>query len=251
MPTPPKPTAATAGLTAWSFSRLNDWRKCAKYAYFKHVLRMKEPGSEALDRGSRIGELAEKFASPKGKRMKTPAELATFEIEFRDLQKRQVRSEEEWAFTKEWKPTGWFDKDAWARCKVDAFHIETRGLPTKTMPPKFQVKPPPQRIVGVVIDYKTGKINPTHLEQVTLYALAAFLMFPEIEAVEVQLWYLDHGVLHPDPLRTFERADVPKLKKEWDGNVSPMLRDRRFVEKPGKGCTWCHFSKGKGGPCKY
>lgn len=239
MPTPPKPTAATAGITAWSFSRLNDWRKCAKYAYFKHVLRMKEPGSEALDRGSRIGELAEKFASPAGKRMKTPGELQTFEVEFRDLQKRKVHSEEEWAFTKEWAPTGWFDKDAWARCKVDAFHIEARG------------KGKDARVTGVVIDYKTGKINPVHLEQVTLYALAAFLKFPELQDVEVQLWYLDHGVLHPEPLRLFSRNDVPALKKEWDGNVGPMLRDRRFVEKPSKACTWCHFSKGKGGPCKY
>lgn len=238
MPTPPKPSATLKGITAWSFSRWNDWKKCPRYAYFKHVLRMKEPGSEALDRGSRIGELAEKFARPAGKRMKTPPELQTFEVEFRDLQGRKVRSEEEWAFTKEWKPTGWFDADAWARCKVDAFHIESRAG-----------KGAAKNTVGVVIDYKTGKVNPTHLDQLSLYALSAFLMFPELDAVEVQLWYLDHGVLAPEPLKVYSRAEVPKLKKEWEDNVAPMLRDRRFVEKPSKACTWCHFSKGKGGPC--
>ena len=244
MPTPPKPSAAVKAITAWSFSRWNDWKKCPRYAYFKHVLRMKEPGSVALDRGSRIGELAEKFASATGKRMKTPSELQTFEVEFRSLQKRKVMSEGEWAFNRQWEPTGWFDKDAWVRGKVDAFHIESR---------KVVVLPAAKKelVVGVVIDYKTGKLNPTHLDQLSLYALCAFCKYPELDAVEVQLWYLDHGVLLPDPLKLYSRDEVPTLKKEWEAGTRAMLADRRFVEKPGKACGWCHYSKGKDGPCKF
>lgn len=234
MPTPPKPTAATQRLTAWSFSRWNDYRKCAKYAFFKHVLRMKEPGNDAMTRGGEIGTLAEEFAKA-NPRKKCPPELQTFEQEFRELQKIHkktgVRSEEEWAFTQFWAPTGWFDKDAWCRVKVDCFYAVNRK--------------------GMVIDYKTGKVNENHLEQLSLYALAALVMVDDIDEVEVQLWYTDQGIQKPDSPQVYTRADLPALKKEWAANTKPMLSDGRFAEKPGKACTWCHFSKGKGGPCKY
>lgn len=233
MPTPPKPAAAgTQKITAWSFSRWNDYKKCAKYAYYKHVLRMKEPGNSAMDRGAAIGELAEKFAKA-SKRAKCPTELKTFEQEFRALQCRVVMSEEEWAFTPKWTRTGWFDKDAWCRVKVDCAYYDEVA----------------KRLV--VIDYKTGKLNDTHLDQLSLYALAGFIIEEQAAEVEVQLWYLDHGVQKPDEPKVYVRADVPKLKKEWEKNTKPMLSDGRFPEKPGKACGWCHFSKGKGGPCKY
>ena len=234
MPTPPKKTVQR--MTAWSFSRFNDWKRCAKLAYFKHVLRMQEPGNAAMERGGAIGELAEKFAAPGGKRMKTPPELQTFEVEFRDLQKRKVLSEEEWAYTSAWEPTGWFDKDAWCRVKVDAYHVmqhKTHGL------------------LGTVIDYKTGKVRDYHLEQLSLYALAALLRYPELKAVEVQLWYLDQGVQLPEAPKVYPASDLPKLKAEWEKATAPMLRDTRFQEKPSKACTWCHFRKANGGPCKY
>lgn len=231
MPTPPKPTAATQRLTAWSFSRWNDYRKCAKYAFFKHVLRMKEPGNDAMERGGKIGDAAEAFATA-STRKKCPPELQTFEQEFRVLQKiKGVRSEEEWAFTQFWAPTGWFDKDAWCRVKVDCFYV-VGGI-------------------GKVIDYKTGKVNEAHLEQLSLYALAAMLQEDALEEVTVELWYLDHGVLKPDEPKKYTRADIPALKKEWAANTKPMLSDGKFAEKPSKACSWCHFSKNKGGPCKY
>lgn len=234
MPTPPKPSAASpAGrITAWSFSRWNDYRKCARFAYFKHVLRLKEPGNAAMDRGAAIGELAEKFAKAK-KRAKCPTELQTFEQEFRDLQCRVVMSEEEWAFTSKWAKTGWFDKDAWCRVKVDCAYVDEK------------------RNILVVIDYKTGKINETHLEQLSLYALAGMIVEPTVVGVEVQLWYLDHGVQKPDAPKIYPRSELAKLKKEWEKNTKTMLSDGRFPEKPGKACTWCHFSQAKGGPCKY
>ena len=237
MPRPPAKTATPAAaqrITAWSFSRLNDYRKCPKFAFFKHVQRLKEPGNAAMERGGKIGEMAEKFAVAKAKAV-CPPELATFEEEFRVLQKHKVMSEEEWAFTAEWVPTGWFDKDAWCRVKVDAFHMFKEEL----------------TVCGKVIDYKTGKLNPTHLDQLSLYALCAFCKYPELDAVEVQLWYLDHGVLLPDPLKLYSRDEVPTLKKEWEAGTRAMLADRRFVEKPGKACGWCHYSKGKDGPCKF
>jgi RecB family exonuclease len=239
LPTPPKKTAASQAaqkITAWSFSRLNDYRKCPRFAYFKHVQRLKEPGNEAMERGGAIGEMAERFAQAKGAKARAcPPELATFEEEFRALQRHKVLSEQDWAFTSGWEPTGWFDRDAWCRVKVDAFYMFKEA----------------QEVCGKVIDYKTGKVREAHEEQIDLYALAAMLKFPEVVRLFVELWYLDQGVMVPAEPRVYTRADIPALKKSWEKATAPMLRDTRFPEKTSKACTWCHYRKSNAGPCKY
>lgn len=236
MPTTPKKAASSlpTKITAWSFSRVNDYRKCPKYAFYKHVRRLAEPGSPALDRGSAIHEKAQVF-SQKSARAKCPPELETFEQEFRVLQKNKttLAVEQQWCFNKNWGEAGWFDSDAWCRIIVDACYIRKEDN------------------VLVVIDYKTGKINEAHLEQLSLYALGGLIRNPELAGVEVQLWYVDHGVQKPDEVKVYTQADLKSLKAMWEKNVKPMLADGTFREKPGKACTWCHYSKGKGGPCKF
>lgn len=234
MPVAPKAAAGPTKITAWSFSRLNDYRKCPKLAFYKHVKKLKEPGSPAMTRGSDIHEQGQVFAN-KNARTKCPPELATFEQEFRVLQKNKLTLivEQQWCFTKDWTPTGWFDPDAWCRQIVDAGYIRKEDN------------------VLVIIDYKTGKLNEAHLQQLDLYALAGLLMYPDVAGVEVQLWYLDQGVQWPEKTTIYTAKDIPALKKKWNAEVKPMLADGTFRERPGKACTWCHFSKGKGGPCKY
>lgn len=235
MPVAPKARAAQPMVfTAWSFSRLNDYRKCAKFAFYKHLQKLKEPGSPALERGSAVHEEAQVFAQ-KTARVKCPESLETFEAEFRVLQKNRATlvTEQQWCFTKEWKPTGWFDADAWCRIIVDAAYVRKEDN------------------VLVVIDYKTGKLNDQHLEQLDLYALAGLLQYPDVAAVEVQLWYVDHGVQRPDSPKLYTMKDALTLQKKWSGAVRGMFADKVFREKPGKACTWCHYSKGKGGPCRY
>lgn len=237
MPVAPKAKpAATLVFTAWSFSRLNDYRQCAKKAFYKHLMKLKEPGSPALERGSAVHEEAQVFAQ-KTARVKCPESLETFEAEFRVLQKNRATlvTEQQWCFTKDWKLTGWFDADAWCRIIVDAAYVKTDG----------------KRKTLVVIDYKTGKLNDQHLEQLDLYALAGLLQYPDVDDVEVQLWYVDHGVQRPDSPKLYTLKDLLTLKKKWSGAVRGMFADKVFREKPGKSCTWCHFSKGKGGPCRY
>lgn len=239
MPTPVKTVVAQA-ITAWSFSRYNDYKKCPAYAMYKHVRRIQEPGSAALDRGSEIHAIAQKFSKMNG-RTKTPAELKTFEQEFRALQKRKVLTEEQWAFDAKWRPTNWFDdrgtpEDKKCRCRVvvDCCYLDL------------------DRNILVVIDHKTGKINPTHLDQLSLYALAGMIQYPSCAGVEVQLWYLDHGVLAPDDKgKVYMREEMAALKKDWEKKTKPMLADRRFAPKPSSGCGYCFYSKAKGGPCKF
>lgn len=222
-------------ITAWSYSRLRDYRKCPFYAKCKHVDRMKEPGSPAMERGSTIHSLAEHFVKKDATRKKCPPELAAFEEEFRQLQKRNTIVEENWAFTNQWTETGWFDGNAWCRVKVDLCfqRLDVNHL--------------------VVIDHKTGKVGGLndYEEQAKLYATAGLIKFPTVDAVDPRLWYLDHGVEVPEEEVLFERAQLPDLIAYWNKATKVMLADTTFKPRPNDTCRWCHFSKAKGGPCKF
>jgi RecB family exonuclease len=229
--------------TSWSFSRYSDWRKCPARAKYKHLDKLPEPESAAMNRGSEIHTLAEHFVQ--GKKARLPGELKPLETEFKRLKaiyKKKVFPmvvEDQWAFTIAWEETRWNDWDkCWVRIKLDLAHHEDAST-------------------VVVTDWKTGKFRddqaPEYLEQLELYALSALLKFPHADSILPRLGYIDQGFLYPDedsPL-IYTRAQEPKLKKAWDKRVKPMMADRKFAPKPSNACRWCAFSSAKGGPCKY
>lgn len=228
----PKPVKVVPRITAWSFSRLQDYRKCPLFAKFKHVDKIREPGNDAMARGSAIGTMAETYImSPKA--MRCPPELKAFEEEFKELRKRKAVCEDQWAFDVNWNETGWFDKDAWLRVKTDIYSLNVK---TNVM---------------LVVDNKTGKIREEHEEQVDLYALGGLLKFPSAEAIDARLWYLDQGVEVPAEPKIYTQADVPRLKTYWLKQVKSMLADTHFAAKPSHACQWCFFSSKKNGPCQY
>lgn len=234
---------------SWSFSRYSDYKQCPLKAKLKHLDKIEEPPSDAMQRGADIGRMAELFI--KGTLKKLPVELKKFKAKFEELRKMYARDprsmtvEDTWAFTGTWGPSRW---DDWANCvvrvKVDA------GYPTgkKTM---------------TVIDWKTGKFRAEqkedYLEQLELYALAALLRNQALEEVRTFLCYLDAGVTHPEPgsddERVYTRADLPELKRTWDRRTRSMLLDRSFVPRPNDRCVWCHYRKANkengGGQCRY
>lgn len=234
-------------LKSWSFSRYSDYKKCPLKAKLKHLDRIPEPGSEAMDRGTAIHKLAEDFI--KGKLKKLPAELAKFKdtfLDLRDQYKKRRHSmvvEDTWAFTKDWDQTKWDDwVGCWVRIKMDC----GRMLSPTTMR---------------VIDWKTGKFREEakeeYLEQLELYALSALLLHPQIESVTPSLAYLDIGFTYPpkNQEKAYTRADLPKLKAAWDKRTRKMLLDESFVPRPNDTCRWCHFRAANkdngGGQCKY
>jgi hypothetical protein len=184
-----------------------------------------------MDRGSAIHKLAERIVKDKP-RSKIPEELSCFTEEIRALQKNKtVRVEVQQAFTNKWGFTDWFGESAWCRVVIDLLYIEKGML--------------------YVVDWKTGKLNDSHSGQLSLYALAGLLLYPDLDEVNVQLFYADHGIIMPEEVKIYTQADVPALKKEWAAKAKPILADRRFPPKPGNACQWCHFSKAKGGQCDF
>lgn len=229
-------------LTSWSFSRYSDYKQCPAKFKYKHLMKLPEPKSSALERGAAIHTMAEQYI--KGVLAKLPKELASFDDEFKALRKHYKKTpermvvEDNWAFTRQWVQTEWNDWDrCWVRIKLDCAHrIDDAAILT-------------------VRDWKTGKLREElyleYLEQLELYALAAFLLYPEVQEVRPELDYLDLGVVHPTEPLVFKRADLPRLKQVWEDRVVPMFKDQRFAPRPNDKCHFCAFSRAKGGPCQY
>lgn len=217
---------------AWSFSRFGDYQRCAKMAWYKHLdpNKPKFKPNPAMQRGTRIHKLGEDYST--GVIKKLPKELELFEDEFKELRKnkKKLKTEGQLALNRDWKECDWFGRDCWLRVKMDVYYFLT---PTKLR----------------MIDFKTGKVRPEHKKQLDLYATAGFALFPHVTHIEAELWYLDWGV--EEKLDYTRKADFKNLKKYWLKQTKKMLADVTFQENPGNACTWCDFSKEKGGPCKY
>lgn len=252
MPTPPKKSAIIKTIKSWSFSAWKTYMSCPFKSYCKAILKLSEPGSPALDNGNRVHLLAQAYvgkavpemgykeperskelvtALTKAASGKLPKELDTFAVEFKTIREKNYKTEESWAFRKDWTITRNDDwQGAWCRVKIDAHSVQTRR--------------------GVMTDYKTGKKYPEkHDESLELYALAMFIMYPQLLTVTAALWYLDIG---EETVREFDVSEVPELKKLWAKRTAKMMLDTRFTPKPSNfECRYCHFSKSKGGPCKH
>jgi hypothetical protein len=227
------PTKATKRFTAWSYSRLHDHEECAFRAKLKHLDHLKEPGSPALDRGAAIHKLAEDYVT---KRLaKLPSELKLFANEFKELRKisKRVAVEQQLAVNDQWDPCDWFGADAWLRVVLDACYVDGDRL--------------------IIVDHKTGKLNPEHADQLDLYAVVGFIYHPEVDVVEANLWYLDQGEVTS---RVYSRDEALKLRPKWLKRVKPFFADAAFKPVPSYACRWCFFgqagkAKGGIGQCKF
>ena len=273
------PKARASKIKAWSFSRFRDYDDCPRKARYKHVDKIQEPipspedePDHPLNRGSRIHKEAEVWLLKCREILRAniaradndvelalpplPESLETFTEEFQALalDAENIHVEQEWAFTRDWKITDWFSmrglKAAWCRVKLDCAHLVSNGVVRS-------------------IDFKTGKCKPqmveTYIDQLSLYALATFLMFADVDEVQGELWFLDPGILvangeltnprDPNSKKyegmTFTREkDFDRLMKRWENMTKPMLIDEVFAPNPTFRCSWCYFSNKKGGICE-
>jgi hypothetical protein len=212
----------------WSLSRYKDYKKCPRYAKYKHVDRLKEPPNDAMARGLQVHKLAELTAM---KKQKIPPELRRFEAEFKMVQKTTPIVEEKWAFTEKWTPTEFFAPDVKVRVVCDLVYPESDNE-------------------LVIVDHKTGKKYEDHIEDISLYGLGGFIQFPNAQSIRAEFWYLDLPEDNKTSV-TFVRSQMAEIKKEWAKKTKPMLSDKTFAPRANSFCKWCIFSKGKGGPCQF
>jgi CRISPR/Cas system-associated exonuclease Cas4 (RecB family) len=246
------PTPRLVTISAWSYSRLGTYNACPRKAKYLYIDKLSEPDSTAGLRGTRAHAIAAMIATgklpapdrdnkqfyaelaPILKAKEFPAELAAFEIEFRALRKRKnIQVEAQWCFDRNREPVSWFGSDAWLRLKVDLHYLtqKKRGVTEVD-----------------IVDHKTGKWSSDHALQRSLYALGAFLQYPDAQVVRAAHWYLDIGKENKD---MWERSELESLWKEWLRRTEALLHDTTYAPSPGQHCNWCAFAKSKGGPCEY
>ncbi len=239
---------------SWSFSRLTDYDSsvggCAYRFKLKHLDKLPEKKGEALERGSAIHEMAEKYIVGEGRKL--PEELGRFADFFKTLRDARkstpafVLVEQMWGFTRDWKECAWDDwSNCWLRVKMDCAWAYTED----------------GRVIVDVDDWKTGKFrvekNSEYMMQLELYALACLIRFAEFGDVEVRprLTYLDAGVTFPaadDPRVVYTTKDLPRLKKTWEGRVKKMFADTVFKPEPSaNACRFCNWKAALGGPCQF
>ena len=221
---------------AWSYSALKTYETCAYRTYIAKVKRVKEDYGPAAERGTRIHDEAEKFVRHElGDEV--PDSLRKFSQNFLELKQLfadgKVQTEGEWGFTLSWEPTGWISPDTWARVKLDALVSETDTS-------------------ARVIDYKTGKQagnEIAHSQQALIYAIATFFMFPDLEIVNTELWYLDHGTMME---QTYTRDEAMIFMPKLHERAITMTTATKFPPNPSTyNCRWCSFGKGPAPHCEW
>lgn len=216
---------------AVTFSRLRDSETCGLQFQLRHIEKRKEPDNAAFAKGSRVHDHIEQFL--KGRVQTLPDEAERLAKKLIWLKKQPgLRGEEAWGFDAEWAPlpvTGYFSKFDYVRAKVDALL--------------------PKGPLATVIDFKTGRVRETDVDQVRFYALLTLLRERKVARAALQVWYVEHGKI--DEFKTIERKELDLLKDHYVKRIQKMLNKTDFKPQPGMHCRWCSFSKHKGGPCAY
>jgi hypothetical protein len=223
----PSPKRILKRFTAWSYSRLAVYRECPFKACKKFLDKLPEPEGPALAKGTAMHKTCESFL--KGEVKALPEMLKPFRNEVKDIKKFLVGTELQWAFSQDWKPTGWFDKNCWLRIVVDAAS-----------------QPKPDLLL--IDDWKSGRIYEDKQDQLDLYDLGGLLLNPEVKLVKSRFIYIDQGVIKENQL---DRKDIEKAKTHWRKETIKMMLDTTFAPRPGDYCRFCYLRKSAGGPCKF
>jgi hypothetical protein len=150
-------------------------------------------------------------------------------------QENLVLIEREWGFTREFESTGWNSPNTWLRIKADAIELHEAGAMT-------------------LIDLKSGKKygnEVKHNQQGQLYAIGAFLEFPEVDLINVQFWYCDQQ--GKKTKKDYPRSWLPKAMGIWQKKGLKVTEATDFPPKPNVlNCKFCDFGTVNGtGICQY
>jgi CRISPR/Cas system-associated exonuclease Cas4 (RecB family) len=211
-------------ITAWSPSRLSTFEQCPRKAFFLYVQKHKEPTSPAQQRGTDVHAAAEQYVAARrlGQDVTPPSELAPFAGDLHELMSSHevVLTESQHALNRDLERVDWFARDVWLRVIFDVEMRRTQAI--------------------TVIDYKTGKVREKDHDQMDLYAVAAFSLYPEITEARTLLWYTTEGVeIESHYLR---KLHYERLLDQWRERSEVMLTARDFPARSSPLCRWCHFT---------
>lgn len=192
---------------AWSYSALEMYRTCPKQYQEVRVLKnWKDMKTAERSWGDDVHEALKEYLQS-GKPLPPGMEVwQGIAQQFRNL-KGTLLAEQQFCLNENLQPTSWFAKDAWVRVIIDGAWINGR--------------------IAKLIDWKTGKPK-RGSDQLALFALAIFYLYPDVEEVRTMFVWLKNGTTTPE---TFKREDIPRL---WQLFMPDVLR----MEESYKNNVW-------------
>ena len=211
----------------WGYSKLETFEKCPQKFKFQFIDKLPQPGSAAMERGSKMHDSIETYLN--GWTKELIPECQSFQEPIDALKKSAFVAEQAIGLDKQWnKLSDWFHADTWLRAKADAMYTFADKL--------------------VVIDFKSGKYRVPSTDQVELYAIVGGALYPEAKQVTAEYWYLDTGEVYS---KDYTQEELKKLRTKYEKRAAPMYVNTTWNPEPSMECRWCPYSKTKGGKCAY
>jgi CRISPR/Cas system-associated exonuclease Cas4 (RecB family) len=213
------------GIQQLSHSRMKTHEQCPRKARYKFIDKLKEPSSEAMDRGSRVHKELEDWLAGELGTLRSEVQVPTTGV-YAAIRSKvaeliadgyDVSPERQAAFTVDWEPCPWFGPQVFMRVVYDWEAVKDQH--------------------AVLCDYKTGKMYDDHEQQAKLYALGAFKEH-KVNAVEVVFYYIDQCMMK---VFKYTRDDEFGLQAGVMERANRVRMDRLFPTNPSWKCKYCHF----------
>lgn len=222
----------TNTLTNWSYKKWKMYQHCPFSVKLKYIDRIPEPPiqpkyDEKRQRGIRVhDELADAVSTGAA----IPKEAIEFSEIVESLRERSAVVEQDHFFDRTWKPHPTYNGH-WLQVKQDAVVIDEEYILTG--------------------DWKTGRKfgnEVDHFQQMKLYSVAAWIMYPGRQEYISELWYLDQSDIWSV---TFKPQQLEQALGEFDRGVEVMFNDTMFRPRPSKEtCKFCPYGPQRGnGAC--
>jgi hypothetical protein len=208
-------------IVSWSHSALKDFEGCNKrYQEVKVLKNYKFEESEATRYGTAFHLAAEEYVRD-GKPLHEHFAFAKATLDALIAKPGRKLCEYKMTLTKELKPCGWYDKDAWVRGMADLLIVDDDNL------------------TCYVVDYKTGKDKYPDREQLKLMAMLVFAHMPHIRKVNAALLFVVKNSMVKTKM-TFDQAEPEWWSyRERVGRIEQAYETGIWTAKTSPLCPWC------------
>jgi len=203
---------------AESFSSINTFHTCPKQ--YEHLYILKDvksiPGEAALW-GTEVHKQLEEYIA-NGTPVTDPAAMRG--VHFIHQARKSARwseyTEYKWGLSKDFNFTGFSDSDCFLRGVIDFVRVGDGK--------------------ALIVDWKTGK-KKDNTDQMDIFALAVFYIFPEVQKIRGVYVWLKEG--EAPTMKDYLRSDLDRLKEQVLEKLEPIQMAAEVGEYPMKTSGLC------------
>jgi PD-(D/E)XK nuclease superfamily len=208
-----------------SYSSISLYKKCPRQWEWRYVHGHYGPPGAAADRGTEIHALLEEFFKGAPYPSATKA-LVPWQRFMENITQYDPTPEAEWAVTEDWTPCNYSSPEAYIRGKADLVYNDHEG-------------------VRHILDWKTGRIYPEHVDQGRAYVALDPLPMPMYATEFVYIDLPVQTVKHK-----YHAAERMDIKERLTNTVEAISADTTYEPTPSpQACRYCPLSYKKGGNC--